>query len=112
HSPLHVSVTDSYLAVSLVALVSFPARRSSDLGWPRLLLLRGAGRRQGRPGRAHPAGGRHADGGPAGPLGGRGRLGHDGVGHRRGDRKSTRLNSSHVKISYAVFCMKKKNITD
>src|SRR5690606_25700238 len=29
------------------------------------------------------------------------------------DRKSTRLNSSHVKISYAVFCSKKKNeITD
>src|SRR5207302_11212691 len=26
----------------------------------------------------------------------------------RGDRKSTRLNSSHVKISYAVFCLKKK----
>src|SRR5690606_7033239 len=27
------------------------------------------------------------------------------------DRKSTRLNSSHVKISYAVFCVKKKRIT-
>src|SRR5690606_41945642 len=27
---------------------------------------------------------------------------------RFGDRKSTRLNSSHVKISYAVFCLKKK----
>src|SRR5690606_9612417 len=27
-----------------------------------------------------------------------------------GDRKSTRLNSSHVKISYAVFCLKKKNL--
>src|SRR5690606_40553839 len=26
------------------------------------------------------------------------------------DRKSTRLNSSHVKISYAVFCLKKKNV--
>src|SRR5207253_6596191 len=26
----------------------------------------------------------------------------------RGDRKSTRLNSSHVAISYAVFCLKKK----
>src|SRR5690625_5813326 len=26
-----------------------------------------------------------------------------------GDRKSTRLNSSHVAISYAVFCLKKKN---
>src|SRR5690606_41911382 len=30
---------------------------------------------------------------------------HDG----QRDRKSTRLNSSHVKISYAVFCLKKKN---
>src|SRR5690606_40182802 len=28
------------------------------------------------------------------------------------DRKSTRLNSSHVKISYAVFCLKKKNIVN
>src|SRR2546430_12624371 len=27
---------------------------------------------------------------------------------RRGDRKSTRLNSSHSQISYAVFCLKKK----
>src|SRR5690554_5412494 len=26
------------------------------------------------------------------------------------DRKSTRLNSSHVRISYAVFCLKKKNM--
>src|SRR5438874_10210062 len=28
-----------------------------------------------------------------------------------GDRKSTRLNSSHVEISYAVFCLKKKKNT-
>src|SRR6266704_5361480 len=28
----------------------------------------------------------------------------------RPDRKSTRLNSSHVSISYAVFCLKKKNL--
>src|SRR5436305_3850101 len=36
-----------------------------------------------------------------------------GRNHRRAleleDRKSTRLNSSHVRISYAVFCLKKKN---
>src|SRR3712207_7849753 len=31
----------------------------------------------------------------------------DAGGH--GDRKSTRLNSSHANISYAVFCLKKKN---
>src|SRR5690625_3155417 len=30
---------------------------------------------------------------------------------RREDRKSTRLNSSHVAISYAVFCLKKKKTT-
>src|SRR5256885_3790501 len=29
--------------------------------------------------------------------------------HRNIDRKSTRLNSSHLVISYAVFCLKKKN---
>src|SRR3989442_5616081 len=28
------------------------------------------------------------------------------------DRKSTRLNSSHVRISYAVFCLKKKTTTE
>src|SRR5689334_23846518 len=31
------------------------------------------------------------------------------VASRLGDRKSTRLNSSHSSISYAVFCLKKKN---
>src|SRR5690554_7201427 len=30
---------------------------------------------------------------------------------RKRDRKSTRLNSSHVRISYAVFCLKKKKKT-
>src|SRR2546427_6040365 len=30
--------------------------------------------------------------------------------HRGADRKSTRLNSSHSQISYAVFCLKKKTI--
>src|SRR5256885_10263045 len=33
---------------------------------------------------------------------------HHGILGRR-DRKSTRLNSSHLVISYAVFCLKKKN---
>src|SRR6266511_4757880 len=37
-----------------------------------------------------------------------GRRGSSGRGPPS-DRKSTRLNSSHVKISYAVFCLKKKN---
>src|SRR3712207_7034552 len=30
--------------------------------------------------------------------------------HRSPDRKSTRLNSSHANISYAVFCLKKKKL--
>src|SRR3712207_8874829 len=52
---------------------------------------------------AHHVGRPHAeDGGPHA----------SGVGPERvGDRKSTRLNSSHANISYAVFCLKKKNTT-
>src|SRR3712207_8248703 len=34
---------------------------------------------------------------------------HGGLGDLRQDRKSTRLNSSHANISYAVFCLKKTN---
>src|SRR5690606_39642299 len=61
-----------------------------------------------------------ADAGPAPDLGAQA-LGHPHLhalevgqraqrllGRHRLDRKSTRLNSSHVKISYAVFCLKKK----
>src|SRR2546426_8994296 len=42
------------------------------------------------------------------------RAGPPALGHRLGvarDRKSTRLNSSHLVISYAVFCLKKKKKT-
>src|SRR3712207_4614418 len=47
------------------------------------------------------------------PFAHRGRSSDDrsgSAGHSRwlGDRKSTRLNSSHANISYAVFCLKKK----
>src|SRR5256885_9652972 len=35
-----------------------------------------------------------------------------GAGHCFSDRKSTRLNSSHLVISYAVFCLKKKTQND
>src|SRR5207245_9331063 len=94
------------------SLPSFPTRRSSDLFFP----TRG-GRRAVT--RSHPLAGtgrfdpyRQAPGKTCAfrapfqlPLRGRGR--------RRGtrDRKSTRLNSSHGSISYAVFCLKKKNKT-
>src|SRR5436309_7119154 len=50
-----------------------------------------------------------------GPLGRAGvvRDHHDRLAEvDREDRKSTRLNSSHVKISYAVFCLKKKKKRD
>src|SRR5699024_11385932 len=47
----------------------------------------------------------------AGDAGHRGLDGHAGIHQGQGgaaeDRKSTRLNSSHVSISYAVFCLKK-----
>src|SRR5690349_23598410 len=85
-------------------LPSFPTRRSSDLA-------RQSARQRG-----------------PGPVGGRrgGHLGLSGTAHLaraggaarpvepaqhrrpRRDRKSTRLNSSHVETSYAVFCLKKK----
>src|SRR3712207_8985266 len=40
---------------------------------------------------------------------GRGRREEDVAVARGADRKSTRLNSSHANISYAVFCLKKKD---
>src|SRR5690606_40784478 len=78
--------------------------------------------------KARPGPSRRRGSGSAGPLasppGGRrppGRFGgvsyhldlgveRAGALHRLQDRKSTRLNSSHVKISYAVFCLKKKKL--
>src|SRR5690606_41597301 len=98
----------SYSYRALRPLHSFPTRRSSDLARrPPQIGPQGGG---GDPGR--PASLPHRDGGRDGghrrcqpthrdSLRGRHRL-------RRLDRKSTRLNSSHVKISYAVFCLKKK----
>src|SRR5438045_4495456 len=73
---------------------SFPTRRSSD--------LRLAGSAAG------------AGGGAAGPDPVRDRLAGRDRHPAQQDRKSTRLNSSHLGISYAVFCLKKKkeNTTD
>src|SRR5690625_7074556 len=50
---------------------------------------------------------------PQGSLG-KARASHGGTSRRRAgaDRKSTRLNTSHVAISYAVFCLKKKMESD
>src|SRR5438034_4801341 len=46
--------------------------------------------------------------GEPGQRGARGEHGAPGIQGPPGDRKSTRLNSSHTVISYAVFCLKKK----
>src|SRR5690606_42083945 len=87
-----------------LGLLSFPTRRSSDLGAADLIA---GGRLQLGISRGSPEqvvdGWRHFG---FEPLEGEG----DGIMARRHaiDRKSTRLNSSHVKISYAVFCLKKK----
>src|SRR5205814_9611982 len=87
-----------YCSANLRVLHSFPTRRSSDL--------------PDRP----DAGTYPAQRCPARQTsravphrGGRG--GCRGMGSPNGarDRKSTRLNSSHLGISYAVFCLKKKN---
>src|SRR5437870_7733320 len=73
-------------------LHSFPTRRSSDLyrgGFARHRAASGRGRYRGHGG---------AELRPGPEL------------RRAVDRKSTRLNSSHVAISYAVFCLKKKKL--
>src|SRR3712207_8698051 len=74
-----------------------------------------------RSGRVRHAGAERAPPAQAGePLRRATATGRDGTGHRPPrqrvpvrralvDRKSTRLNSSHANISYAVFCLKKKN---
>src|SRR5258707_2052200 len=62
--------------------------------------------------RGRPAGVEYEQGEPSGhgPHLGRGRQRALGLeGSPCSDRKSTRLNSSHANISYAVFCLKKKN---
>src|SRR5690625_6059600 len=69
--------------------------------FPYTTLFRSA--RGGRSG--HGLGGAHGRTPP--PRCGQRRL--PGPGRHGRDRKSTRLNSSHVAISYAVFCLKKKN---
>src|SRR3712207_8634950 len=66
-------------------------------------------RRRATPGTGPPTNSAETVGNPChdgrrGEVGGRDRAGRSAVR----DRKSTRLNSSHANISYAVFCLKKK----
>src|SRR5205085_5130522 len=94
-------------------LHSFPTRRSSDL----VSLLRGRQAQETPGARCDGCQGSKRE--PPAPLvqdlgrGGRARVHlRDDVEknrrHLEEDRKSTRLNSSHSQISYAVFCLKKK----
>src|SRR5437868_12707610 len=78
-------------------LHSFPTRRSSDLEVPASLVVSAIGYS------TSPIPDVPFDGGKLVNEGGK--IG-DGLIE---DRKSTRLNSSHVSTSYAVFCLKKKN---
>src|SRR5699024_12298790 len=83
---------------------SFPTRRSSDLGKGRRRPRRSLRTKTVHPG-SHAAGGYHL---AVHCL--RASTGEDN-GQQGEDRKSTRLNSSHVSSSYAVFCLKKKTLT-
>src|SRR5205814_4803161 len=103
HRPLVHLVLLSRAAVPRL-LPPFPTRRSSDL----LARASDPDRRpvpRRRRGRCDPARDRRAPGDALGPTGDR------RESRRRVDRKSTRLNSSHLGISYAVFCLKKKKPT-
>src|SRR2546430_11917917 len=62
----------------------------------------------GRPDRGAVGARDHERAGPGGADAARPRPRRGHAVHRRRDRKSTRLNSSHSQISYAVFCLKKK----
>src|SRR5205814_8081744 len=105
----HISLSSLfffYYSLPYLDLPSFPTRRSSDLisllaYRPRLgnLEFHGSGRIPNDP-RAMIRTAQFANPG-ATPIG----------KTRNQDRKSTRLNSSHLGISYAVFCLKKKKKT-
>src|SRR5690606_42038108 len=93
-----------YIDVTHPSLSSLPTRRSSDLKRRQATLM---GDFRERIGLVHELGQLRRP--EELTHSGSSRLGVDQVlRHHRVDRKSTRLNSSHVKISYAVFCLKKK----
>src|SRR5439155_22349382 len=108
-----LSFTFIYSFVATRALYSFPTRRSSDLGSrhaDELGVLRiGVVDKDGRLG--HLRWSSSAEKSISRRSSPRDRYHSKGIcpsGSTGGDRKSTRLNSSHVAISYAVFCLKKK----
>src|SRR5438270_2321233 len=79
--------------------------RSTLFPYTTLFRSRGGGLQAG----TRVRGGRHTTGSVARTHGERARASHRArVSEPQTDRKSTRLNSSHSQISYAVFCLKKK----
>src|SRR5437879_9782710 len=92
---MHVSYTDSYPLSPLFFFLIIRPPPTSTL-FPYTTLFR-SHRPTPRYVREVPCTNRHGPGFPIEPF-------------RTGDRKSTRLNSSHRCISYAVFCLKKKKI--
>src|SRR3712207_6908630 len=89
-------------------LACAPGREETLLA-PELAPNRGERIGEGGPLLAVPGRGRDLEPGVAAEAGGeQGHGGEQAEQARRGDRKSTRLNSSHANISYAVFCLKKK----
>src|SRR5207248_3713709 len=97
-APSHLSTFFLHCSPPHPALPSFPTRRSSDLDdqpHPIAVPFQQVRRQlQRQPGLARAPCARQRE------------------EARRLDRKSTRLNSSHRTISYAVFCLKKKNSDD
>src|SRR5205085_11922512 len=93
-------------------LHSFPTRRSSDLddsGWAPVRCDIGSHTWTAPPsGRPRDCTGDYGSTLGIGPHGGLFGCASDAIGPSAVDRKSTRLNSSHSQISYAVFCLKKK----
>src|SRR5439155_25675561 len=95
-------------------LHSFPTRRSSDL--PAGARLPGEGPKRPLPSRVDALSevrellvdGASHEASPLSRVRGRYEEHRSRGNQPDGDRKSTRLNSSHVAISYAVFCLKKK----
>src|SRR5207253_9735987 len=104
--PLHYTVILPHSSSPPPALHPFPTRRSSDRH-PEPPHPAGKGQR------FRPSGGRHdelhAEVAPVPDSGDRQPTAAAVSARPPEDRKSTRLNSSHVAISYAVFCLKKKN---
>src|SRR5206468_4725226 len=107
HLTYSVSQCDCYRV-----LPSFPTRRSSDLGWlkrRRAFAFSSLASEPARPREAVPCTTSNISvcTSPAGRPRSTSLPPTRGT-CRAGDRKSTRLNSSHDQISYAVFCLKKK----